>query len=334
MKKAVFIRLDKIGDLICTLPVDQVPELKDWEITWVIAKGLSFLPEHADPQRRYLELDKSNPKEARQQLDAFIEKTQPDVAVSFQSPWWVNFVLWKNRVAKRIGVLSKWDSFIFLNTGLRQKRSQAIKHEADYNLDLVKQIAPGKILASTAPILRLKADSQPECLAQHQLESKKYVVVHPGMAGSALNWPTRYYINLIAKLTPQYKVVLTGTPADEPWIKDIREHYKNDSQVICLQNKLNTRQLLYILEQAHAVFAPSTGVIHMAASLGTQVFGFYSPIRVQTATRWGARGPGGVHLFTPDVQCPATHECLGKACPSFSCMEKITPDQVLKELHP
>lgn len=332
MKKAVFIRLDKIGDLICTMPVDQIPELKDWEITWVIAKGLSFIPEHADPKRRYLELDKNKPAEARQQLDAFIKEFKPDVAVSFQSPWWVNFVLWKNRVSKRIGVLSKWDSFVFLNSGLRQKRSQAIKHEADYNLDLVKQIAPGKILDPEAPILHLKADPQPGCLEEYKLEPKKYMVVHPGMAGSALNWPSQYYIELVGKLTAHYKVVLTGTPADEPWIKDIREHYKNDPQVVCLQNKLTTRQLLYVLEQANSVFAPSTGVIHMAASLGTRVYGFYSPIRVQTVTRWGARGKGGVHLFTPNVSCPATHECLGDKCPAYPCMDQITPDQVLKEL--
>lgn len=332
MKKAVFIRLDKIGDLICTMPVDQVPELKDWDITWVIAKGLSFIPEHADPKRRYIELDKNNPKEARAQLDAFIKQFKPDVAVSFQSPWWVNFVLWKNKVAKRIGVLSKWDSFIFLNAGLRQKRSQAVKHEADYNLDLVKQIEPGKILDPEAPILHLKAEPQPEVLSQYGLQPKKYMVVHPGMAGSALNWPTKYYIELISKLTDRYTVVLTGTAADEPFIKDIREHYKHDAQVICLQNKLSTKQLLYVLEQANSVFAPSTGVIHMAASLGTRVYGFYSPIRVQTVTRWGARGQGGVHLFTPNVSCPATHECLGKECTSYPCMEKITPDQVLKEL--
>jgi ADP-heptose:LPS heptosyltransferase len=240
------------------------------------------------------------------------------VAISIQAPWWIGFLLWKNKVAKRIGVLSKWDSFLFLNASLRQKRSQAVKHEAEYNFDLVRQIFPSQNLSAKAPVLKLKAKPQPRCLEQYFLEPKKYTVVHPGMAGSALNWPILHYIRLIENLTARFKVVLTGTPADEPWLKEIKEHFKNNSQVICLQNRLDTSQLLYILEQAAAVFAPSTGVIHMAASLGTPVFGFYSPILVQSETRWGARGPGPIHLFTPPKENPS--------------MSSITPEQVLGAL--
>lgn len=319
MKKAVFIRLDKIGDLICTLPIDQAPELKDWEITWVISKGLSFIPEHADPKRSYLELDKNYPKDARQKFEALLKTFKPDVAISIQAPWWIHFLLWKNKIKKRIGVLSKWDGFLFLNWGLRQKRSQALKHEADYNFDLVRQIFPGQALSASCPILKLTALSQPACLEAHQLEPKKYVVVHPGMAGSALNWPIPHYIALIEKLTKSFQVILTGTSADEPWLTEIKEHFKKNPKVICLQNKLDTRQLLYVLEQAAAVFAPSTGVLHLAASLGTQVFGFYSPILVQSEKRWGARGPGGIHLFTPPTENPS--------------MSSITPEQVLKEFY-
>lgn len=331
MKKAVFIRLDKIGDLVCTMPVDQVPALKDWDITWVIAKGLSFIPEHAEPRRKYLELDKSQPAEARRILETFLREWQPDVAVSFQSPWWVNFILWKCRIRQRIGVLSKWDSFIFLNFGLRQRRSQALQHEADYNLDLVRKIAPDQIREISAPLLRLKATPQEELLQRAQLTSKGYVVVHPGMAGSAINWPTAHYIELIERLSTKTKVVLTGTPADDVWLEDIKNHFKNNPQVICLQNQLTTGGLLYVLEQAKAVYAPSTGVLHMAASLGTPVYGFYSPILVQTTKRWGARSHSQVELFTPDVKCPATHECLGSPCPNYPCMQQITPEKVLEK---
>ncbi len=318
MKKAVFIRLDKIGDLICTLPIDQSPELSDWEIIWVISKGLSFIPKHADPKRRYIELDKNNPTEARQKLNTLLKEFKPDVAISIQAPWWVSYLLWKNKIAKRIGVLSKWDSFLFLNAGLRQKRSKGAKHEADYNFDLVRQIFPGQTLSTKTPILKLKAKPQPACLEHYMLEPKKYVVVHPGMAGSSLNWPIPHYIALIEKLAAHYKVILTGTTADELWLTEIKEHFKNNPKVVCLQNKLNTEQLLYVLEQANAVFAPSTGVIHIAASLGVQVFGFYSPILVQSEKRWGARGSGDIHLFTPPAESPS--------------MSSITPEQVLKEL--
>ena len=34
--KVFFIRLDKIGDLICTLPVDQILDESNYDITWII----------------------------------------------------------------------------------------------------------------------------------------------------------------------------------------------------------------------------------------------------------------------------------------------------------
>ena len=330
MKKAVFIRLDKIGDLICTLPVDQVDDLRDWEITWIIAKGLSFVTDHSVPRRKYLELDKNDPATSKQRLEQFLKEFRPDVAISFQAPWWVNYLLWKNGVAQRIGVISKWHSLLFLNAGLRQKRSQSIKHEADYNLDLVRKITDASIHETTAPVLKLKADSFAELFSRYGLRTKGYVVVHPGMAGSALNWPIENYVELIEKLVLQIPVVLTGTAADEAWLRDIRLKFQNHPRVLNLQSQLNPAELLAVLAEAHSVYAPSTGVLHLAASLGTKVFGFYSPVQVQAAIRWGARGRQ-VHLFTPEVSCPAKHHCLREACPHYLCMRRISVSQILTE---
>ncbi|RYZ64639.1 MAG: lipopolysaccharide heptosyltransferase family protein, partial [Proteobacteria bacterium] len=200
MKKAVFIRLDKIGDLVCTLPVDQVQFLKDWDITWVIAKGLSFVPLNTDPRRKFIELDKNDVASSKLQLQKFLEDHRPDVAVSFQAPWWVHFQIWKSKVPLRIGVLSKWHSWLFLNSGVRQKRSLSVKHEADYNLDLVRQINPQQITEASAPVLKMLPPQNKDALTKHSLTPHSYVVVHPGMAGSALNWPVENYIELIQRL--------------------------------------------------------------------------------------------------------------------------------------
>lgn len=330
MKKAVLIRLDKIGDLICTLPMDQAPTLEGFDVTWVIAKGLRFVPENAVPLRKYIELDKSGPPESRKQFDQLLKELQPELAISFQAPWWIHFALWKNRVHRRIGVLSKWHSFLFLNEGLRQKRSRSVQHEADYNLDLANQVGPADKITSKAPVLNLRAPAESHLLAQYGLIAKEYDVVHPGMAGSARNWPIPHYIELIRRLILIRKVVLTGTPADEPWLQEIKSTFANEPSVVCLQNKLSTGQLLKVLAESHQVFAPSTGVLHLSASLGTKTVGFFSPIQVQRPTRWGARGPSTKH-YMPAAPCPATHKCHGEACPFYDCMTTITPEQVLQE---
>lgn len=42
-KKVLLIRLDKIGDLICTLPVDQILDPSYYDITWVVQKGMGTI---------------------------------------------------------------------------------------------------------------------------------------------------------------------------------------------------------------------------------------------------------------------------------------------------
>ena len=57
MPNALLIRLDKIGDLVVTLPADEQPALQGYDHR-VVAKGMGFVPAHADPPRRYFELSR------------------------------------------------------------------------------------------------------------------------------------------------------------------------------------------------------------------------------------------------------------------------------------
>lgn len=326
MKKLVLIRLDKIGDLISTLPVDQVSYLKDFEVTWVISKGLDFLPTYAEPPRKFIALDKNKAFESFKTLLGFLKKEKPEAAVSFQAPWWVSLALWLAGVPLRSGVRSQWHSFLFLNKSLRQKRSQAHQHEADYNADLLS-FAFGA--SEKAPPLRLKSPG-PIDLQRWGLEKKNFVIVHPGMAGSALNWPVEKYIELIQKLVLRHKVVLTGTAADEKWLGEIKTQMAGHPQVVNLQSQLTATELLSLIEAALGVVAPSTGVAHLAAALHTPVVTLFSPIRVQHPIRWAPRGPN-VEILLPRVSCPAAFNCQGETCKDFFCMNQISVESVFEK---
>ena len=326
MKKVLLIRLDKIGDLICTLCVDQVSFLKDHQVEWVISKGLSFVPDHADPQRKYLELSKDDPKGSLKTLREYLRAYKPDIAVSFQAPWWVSYALWAEKVPVRAGVKSQWHSFLFLNKALRQRRSQATQHESDYNLDLLLHTFEftEKVIQEKTPVLKLVAPENPGLLAKYNLTPKNYVEVHPGMAGSAFNWPEENYVKLIHEITKTTQVVVTGTPADEPWLTEIKSTFNGDSKVLILQNLLKAPELFTVLKNSKAVVVPSTGVAHMAASLGANVLGIYSPLRVQHPLRWAARGEH-VQIFVPHV---ADQDNVDP-----TCMSEIKVEDLLKALN-
>jgi ADP-heptose:LPS heptosyltransferase len=130
-----------------------------------------------------------------------------------------------------------------------------------------------------------------ELLKKYSLQPKQYVVVHPGMMGSALNWPQKKYIDYIEKiLVENKKVVITGTDSDEPYLTEIKTKYLNHPQVTWLQSKLNISELIEILDGAEHVLAPSTGVAHLAAGLGVRTVAVFSPIKVHHPRRWAPRG--------------------------------------------
>jgi ADP-heptose:LPS heptosyltransferase len=296
LKKLVLIRLDKIGDLICTLPVDQVIDTNEYEITWIVQKGLGELVDLGGRRRKYFELDKKKPKQSAQQLAEILKKIQPDIAISFQAPWWVNFEIFKARIPTRSGVKSQWHSFLFLNKGLRQKRSLAIKHEFDYNLDLVLEILNQKPSREFL-FFEIPIPINQDVLKKFNLEFQKYVVVHAGMMGSALNWKQAQYIDFInQQLQLSKKIVLTGTESDEPYLNEIKKEFSQNPQVINLQSKLNLKELIQVLAHSEFVLAPSTGVAHLAASVGAKVLALYSSVRVHHPRRWGPRGPN-VQVF-------------------------------------
>ena len=326
-KHVLLVRLDRIGDLALTMSVDAAFDRS--RILWWVSEGLGFIAEAAVPPRAHREIPKSTGLRLGLQLLRELRAGRPDIAVVFHAPWWVGFLLCLARVPVRIGPRSQWHSFLFFNRGVRQRRSRSTAHEHEYNVRLLESglgLADGS-LPRTPLALRptLSRELEGALLERHGLRSGTYAVVHPGMAGSALNWPTEKWAELIRRLAERKPVVLTGTPADEACLAPLRPLLAENSAVHWLDGRLSPAELLSVLAHARSCTAPSTGVAHLAAALGTRTVGLYSPVPVQAARRWSPLGPD-VQALSPAVACPAWFACQGEACPHFNCMDLIRSD--------
>lgn len=331
--KLLFIRLDRIGDLVLTLPVDE--GFPEHSVKWWIPHGLSFVAESASPPRSTLEVAKKPGLGVFLKLLTEVRAEKYEAAVIFHAPWWVSLLVWLARIPIRGGVKSQWHSFLFLNRALRQKRSRAEVSELEYNYRLLEAVFQRDTNELKRTSLRLvcplSSEEKSQLLKTFGLEGQNYSVVHPGMGGSALNWPSENYIELIQSLSTRELVVITGTPADEPYIAPLRTALQNNPRVIWLNGKLKGPELISILASANIITAPSTGVVHLAASTSRPTLGIYSPVRVQHPRRWGPQGQK-VATLTPQVTCPGELGCLGPACSEFDCMKKITTAAALKAL--
>jgi len=321
--------MDKIGDLVLNLAVDQSPAVAQMDITWWVSRGTEFVVDHSLPKRSYQSVVKAFSMRNFFSLYRTVRQLRPDLAVVFYAPAWVSWLLWLARVPIRIGRLSQWYSYLTYTHGVRQSRSRSEQHESEYNWQLLHQGLMGSNLdLGPAPVdvknLTLRAPTVD--LDQFRLKPKQFVVVHPGMAGSAYNWPSQHYIQLIQSITDKMGkiVAITGTAGDRHVLEPLHARFDSSSKVVWLDEKLDTQELLGVLNASQAVVGPSTGVLHLAAALGRPTIGIYSPLRSHSSVRWGPRGPD-VHVLAPILKHPDE-----KCGPDI--MKSVTVDEVLAAL--
>ncbi len=133
----LLIRLDRMGDLVLTLPADQ--ELKA-SVTrrWWVNESLEFLPRLSAAPR---EFDGVSLKFSWPLFWSTVQKLKnlnPRGVVIFYAPQWIYWAVFLAGIRHRLGRLSQWFSFVTLNFGVRQSRSQSEKHELEYNRELLR----------------------------------------------------------------------------------------------------------------------------------------------------------------------------------------------------
>ena len=360
------IRMDKIGDLVLTLPVDEfiLPTPKQpgpsADCLWIINKQNSFIFDHRDGNRNAFPIENFTYSKLNftQRVSKFLSvwsqlrnkksENPPQIAVVFHAPWWISLILFLLRIPIRIGRYSQWHSWLFFNKGLRQKRSLSEKSEFEYSKELLylakSEIRLKEENANSAktnsdfntftPFLSFyipKDDQSLKLFEKFGVTEKKYYLLHPGMAGSARNWPSEHYKSLVKKLIKTHIVVITGTSQDTHYLKSLEE-LATEQNVRWTVGKLSPFELLTLLKFSLGVIAPSTGVAHLAAAVNENVIAIYPPVLSQSKTRWGARGKG-VTCLSPNVQCPASTRCLETKCPLFDCMNSVTVDEVNVKLN-
>jgi len=267
-----------------------------------------------------------------------------------------NWVAWLRRVPFRGGLISKTTSFLLLNQGVRQKRSIVAMHESEYNLELLaplgmefhhqelQEFAP-QIYLTSEEKLQFREDFAHFLVSEGKETSAEMVFIHPGMTGHTLNWSSRNYGRLIARMERNFPgrflFVISFTPSDEPYLKGLRDQLQYSPEGIPFERVVffngalkGLRHYMSVLSEAHLFIGPSTGTTHLANILGVKAIALYSPIKVQSAMRWGPfhRQPHQLKLLVPDVVCGESFTCAGNSCPYYECMAKIEVEDVIKQI--
>jgi ADP-heptose:LPS heptosyltransferase len=234
------------------------------DVTWLIARGLSFIPQQAQPPRAFYQVDLSFRWLRLLELMRWLKKQAFENVIIFHAPSWIYIAIWLAGIPVRTGRKSQWYSFLTLNKGIRQSRKSGERSELFYNSQLVRKslLADAKGTEKNH-FLRLRPFLNKSELAALGI-SVPYVVIHPGMSGSARNWTVQHFIDLAKSLSDDFQIIITGTNADREYWRPV--HQALGGQSLCLAEQLSAQDLVGVLAYASLVVAPSTGVVHKVLS--------------------------------------------------------------------
>jgi ADP-heptose:LPS heptosyltransferase len=358
VSRILVVRTDKIGDVVLTTPAiaalrKRLPQAKIVGLVAPVAEDIYRYSPHLDS---YILLDPAlySGFLGFWRLVRRLRAEKFQAVVVFQTKKRVALALLCAGIRHRIGPYSKWWSWLTYNKGRRQNRSAVEMHEADYNIQLLREF--GITVADTweKTYLRVSEEARREAMRFFVEKGipKRYrtVAIHPGMAGSALNWPEGHYVALARRLIRRYNLVITGGPGEGELVERVfqgiarQQTYAPDQPVFTKYvGEKGLAATIAIFDQCDGVVAPSTGPLHLAIALGKKAVSVFPPIKVQSAVRWGPYGISiGTNLgiapndeasvLVPDVNCAEDFRCALSACIYYPCMPRVSVDDVETQL--
>jgi heptosyltransferase I len=197
------------------------------------------------------------------------------------------------------------------------------RHEVDNFRALIESVG---ISAGSQPGVVVPALSEEPLAAERDL-----VVFHLWASGTRSwlrEWPEDRWLALAKRLSrPETCFVITGAPSDQirtgPFVRRMLEA---GLKAVAFSGSDGFVSLAHVLNRARVVVSVNTGVMHLAAVLGTPTVSINGPNR---NGRWGPMGVCAVGVEAPGEGCGYLHlgfEFDGK---SLDCMERISVERVL-----
>lgn len=331
-KNILIVRTDRIGDVVLSLPLARIikqyyPEAK---VSFLVREYTKALVENNQFVDEVIVLQEDSSKILIDKNAEQLKKKKFDTAIIVYPTFKIALLIFLARIKNRIGSGYRLYSFLF-SEKVYEHRKDALKHELEYNLSLLSKLGiehSGGInnVSFDLDVKKSSINKVESLLSSSGIEDKdKFVIIHPGSGGSAVDLPIEKFIELIKLLTDnKIKVVLTGSESE----KEICNKLTLNEYVFNLAGKLNLDELIALISKSSLLVANSTGPIHIAAALNKFTFGFYPKVKVCSAKRWGPY-TDKKFIYEPEIEC---NNCTVEQCEKLNCMNSINITRVYNDI--
>jgi len=163
-------------------------------------------------------------------------------------------------------------------------------------------------------------------LLEHwKISSKRYIWLHTGGGWATKQLPLTTWQQLAGDLLSEGFVPILGwgNAQEKTMAVNIRNAVPD---ALIPEHRLSMDALCGVLAHAVAVVGPDTGVVHLAAALGSPTVSFWGP-----SASWRSAPLGKHHRHIESN--PACGPCFKRECGEFICMDMIRPDAIMAAIH-
>ncbi len=331
--KILIVRTDNIGDVILSVPAAKAVKNKypDAEVVLLCKNITRIIGERYSYIDSTISIEKDN-GEAKTffKLVKEVRSHSFDAAIVLRPTMSNALAVYFAGISKRAGTGYRFYSFLF-NKKRFEHRKVSQKHEAEYNMGIAEEAG----FSPVEPELNFHIKDSEIREAEEALnksginKSEKYCVIHPGSRGSAMDWSAEYFGRTadLFKEKLNLNVFVTYGPGEENIAENVAANANN--KISLLDEVYPLPVIAGILKNAELVLAPSTGVLHLANSVGAKVIGLYPPVPQMSPKRWGPYGYPE-RTIIPDInKCENCKE--DRICKQIDCMKLITPEMVIRK---
>lgn len=331
-KNILIVRTDRIGDVVLTLPLAAIikKHYTDSKITYLLNEYTKPLAENNHFIDKVITLLNCSGK-YKILANAKYLKNQFDTAIIAFPSFRIALILFLAGIKIRIGTGYRWYSFLF-NRKIYDHRKTAEYHELEYNVRLLKKIGIEEKVSFANVIFGLSVTSSVDDEVNKKLKNigitndDKFIILHPGSGGSALDLPFESMKKLSTELSlmNKFKILITGNEKE----KKLCQSLVVNKNTINAASLFSLSEMISVINKSYLLIANSTGPIHIAAALSKQVIGFYPKVITCSEERWGPYTNNKV-IFKPDERCSG-HTI--QQCKEQNCMASIKVEEVVKSV--